>query len=203
MYESARKLSRRGIVIEIGSWKGRSTICFGSGSKDGQGATTYSIDPHTGSSEHIRQFGKVDTYDEFLKNIKVTEVHKYIVPVRKTSEEASKNFDKKVDFILVDGAHEYVYVNKDYKLWFPKLKNGGIIAFHDCYQALGVHLLTALILVTSSKVKDPKLVDTLTIIKKIERNSLTDRFNNILFVLYRLLFGWIGVLKIDYFGTIE
>jgi len=203
LYESAKKLSKNANIIEIGSWKGRSTICFGMGVRDGNGATIYAIDPHKGSSEHIKRFGKIDTYKEFLNNINTAGIEKFVVPIKATSEEAAKDFNKQANFILVDGAHEYGYVKKDYDLWFPKLVNGGIIAFHDCWHAPGVHFLTALILFTSTKVRKPRLLDTLTTMEKVEQNSLVDRVCNILFVLYRLLFGWIGTIKMDSSGTVN
>lgn len=202
LYQSAKNISKNGKIIEIGSWKGRSTICFGLGVKDGNGAKIYAIDPHKGSSEHIKWFGKVDTYKEFLSNIHKAGIDKYVIPIKATSEDASGKVAKPVDFILVDGAHEYSYVKKDYDLWFPKLQNSGIIAFHDCWHAIGVHYLTTKILLTSNSIRSPKLIDTLTVMEKVEQNNLLDRLYNFVFVIYRLVFGWVGTLKMDYTGTV-
>ncbi len=201
LYKNAKSLAKDNVIIEIGSWKGRSTICMAMGSRDGNGAIIYAIDPHKGSSEHIRLFGKVDTYKEFLKNIRSAVIEKYVSPIVKTSEAAAKDFKQKVNFVFVDGAHEYKYVRKDHDLWFPKIVNGGIIAFHDSWHSPGVQLLTAMILFSSGKVRKPRLLDTLTIMEKVERNSLSDRIYNILFVFYRLLAGWIGTVKINLFGN--
>lgn len=202
LYESAKQLPEGANIVEIGSWKGRSTVCFGMGLKDGKGSKVYAIDPHKGSSEHKKWFGKVDTYKEFLANIKSAGVDKFVVPIKKTSEEAVNGFGGNANFVLVDGAHEYEYVKKDYELWFPKLVDGGTIAFHDCWHALGVHYLTAKILLTSSQVRKPRLLDTLTILEKVSKNTLFDRLFNFVFVLYRLLFGWVGTLKMDFSGTV-
>ena len=40
---------RKGAIVEIGSWKGRSTICLGKGSKAGNKIKIYAIDPHRGT----------------------------------------------------------------------------------------------------------------------------------------------------------
>lgn len=200
LYENAKSLPKNNVIIEIGSWKGRSTICLGMGTRDGKGTTIYAIDPHKGSSEHIRLFGKVDTYREFRSNIKSAGIEKFVTPIIKTSEAAAKDFHRQVNFVFVDGAHEYEYVRKDYELWFPKIVNGGIIAFHDSWHSPGVQFLTAMILFSSGKVRKPRLLDTLTIMEKVERNSLSDRVCNIMFVFYRLLAGWIGTVKINFFG---
>src|SRR3989344_2109646 len=203
LYGCAKKLSQDSVIIKIGSCKGRSTICFGMGAKDGNFVKIYAIVPHTGSSEQRRWYGKVNTYDEFIKNIKTADVDKYIVPIRKTSVDAAKEFRWFVDFVFIYGAHEYEFVKKDYDSWFPKLKSGGIIAFHDCWHAPGVHFLTAIILLTSSRVRLPKLIDTLTVMEKVEKNTAGERIGNLTFIIYRLLFGWIGTLKMDYTGTVK
>lgn len=50
----------------------------------------------------------------------------------KDSINASKCFDNKsIDFVFIDGAHDYASVCKDIRAWLPKVKKGGIIAGHD------------------------------------------------------------------------
>ena len=52
--------------------------------------------------------------------------------VRKKSQDASKLFENKsADFIYIDGDHRYSAVKKDIELYWPKLKDGGILAGHD------------------------------------------------------------------------
>lgn len=191
-------------VVEIGSWKGKSTICLGLGSKDGNRVKIYAIDPHTGSSEHNRWYGKVDTYDEFITNIKDNTLLDLVIPLKLISKEAVTLVkEDKLSFIFVDGAHEYKHVMLDYELWFPKLNEGSFIAFHDCWHALGVHYLTAKLLITSSEIRNPKLIDTMTVFEKVKKNNVLDRFLNVMFVIYRFAFGWIGTIKMDLTGTVE
>lgn len=52
--------------------------------------------------------------------------------IRDTSKNASILFcDNFFDFIYIDANHSYQAVKEDLEIWFPKLKNGGIIAGHD------------------------------------------------------------------------
>ena len=51
-------------------------------------------------------------------------------------DEKSEDFaeviqDSELDFIFIDGDHSYEGVSKDIKLWWPKVKSGGIFAGHD------------------------------------------------------------------------
>ena len=202
LYQTAKTINKNDVIVEIGSWKGKSTICLGKGVQDGNKAKVYAVDPHTGSSEHHKMFGEVNTYQEFVQNIENAGVEQYIEPIRKTSEEASKNFHEPIGFLFVDGAHEFKLVELDIKSWFSKIRNGGIIAFHDTWGFLGPNLATTILLLTSPQIKNPKLVDTVTSFEKVKKNSFYDRTKNILFLIYRILFGWVGTIKLGYKGTV-
>jgi hypothetical protein len=51
---------------------------------------------------------------------------------RRFSVDAVKEFaDSSIDFIYIDANHDYKHCTEDLNLWFPKVKNGGLIAGHD------------------------------------------------------------------------
>ena len=70
LYNLARNCQGKGVIAEIGSWKGKSTIWLAYGSKQGKNVRIYAIDPHTGSSSHREKYGSIWTFDEFQKNIR-------------------------------------------------------------------------------------------------------------------------------------
>jgi predicted O-methyltransferase YrrM len=39
--------------------------------------------------------------------------------------------DEKVDFLFIDGDHTYEGVKRDFEMYSPLVRNGGVIAFHD------------------------------------------------------------------------
>ncbi len=201
LYNTAKEIKTGNVIVEVGSWKGRSTICLGNGSKDGNKVKIFAIDPHIGSSEHHKMFGKIDTFEEFKQNISKAGVSEFTEPIRDTSENAAKNFNQQIEFVFIDGAHEYSFVKLDFNLWFPKVMNEGILAFHDSWHFIGPNLATAIPLLTSAKIKNPRLVDTITYFEKVERNSISDRLKNIGFVIYRTLFGIRGFLRLKYQGS--
>jgi len=54
--------------------------------------------------------------------------------IKKTSDEAVIDIPDNVDFVHIDGHHEYSQVVKDINNYFPKIKVGGIISGHDYIQ---------------------------------------------------------------------
>jgi hypothetical protein len=51
--------------------------------------------------------------------------------IRKTSIDAAQDIPGNLDFIYIDGNHEYEAVKKDIEVYYPKVKQGGIIGGHD------------------------------------------------------------------------
>lgn len=49
-----------------------------------------------------------------------------------TSVEAAGYFlEGSLDFIYIDGNHEQKYVEQDLRMWWPKLRKGGVLSGHD------------------------------------------------------------------------
>ncbi len=63
--------------------------------------------------------------------------------LRMLSSEAVDNFnDEELDFIYVDARHDYCGVRQDIEMYWPKLKEGGIMAGHDYLTAQEVDVLS-------------------------------------------------------------
>jgi hypothetical protein len=54
-----------------------------------------------------------------------------LVFIKKKSEDAITSIPDNVDFVYVDGNHDYEFIKKDIELYYPKVKEHGIIAGHD------------------------------------------------------------------------
>ncbi|MBD3247864.1 class I SAM-dependent methyltransferase [Candidatus Falkowbacteria bacterium] len=177
LYNLAKNTKNKGEIVEIGSWKGRSTICLALGSKEAFGRKVYAIDPHTGSPEHKERNPGVDTFDDFKKNIKEAGVSDLVEPIRAYSFEASKIFDKSIEFLFIDGAHEYEAVLKDFEDWFPKVAPGGIIAFHDSTGGAwdGPTKVVNEKVFTGNNFKDVGFVDSISFGTKVLENTEKDR----------------------------
>ncbi|MEW6581543.1 MAG: class I SAM-dependent methyltransferase [Actinomycetota bacterium] len=131
LYELARRGPPGAAVVEVGSWKGRSTVCLALGARAGGGGAVVAVDPHTGSEEHHRELGAVDTFAEFTENVARAGVGDVVRPVRVTSTQAAAEFDGPVGVVFIDGAHDFASVCDDIEAWLPRVVPGGTVAFHD------------------------------------------------------------------------
>lgn len=54
--------------------------------------------------------------------------------LRMTSVDAAATFeDESIDFVFIDGNHEYKAVMDDFRAWYPKLKRGGFFCGDDVF----------------------------------------------------------------------
>ena len=188
LYNLAKNCTGEGVIVEIGSWQGKSTIWLGRGSKKGNNVKIYAIDPHTGASEQKERYGKVWTFEEFKKNIKNAKVDDITIPIVKPSEEAAKDLNEPVELVFIDGAHEYELVKLDFELWFPKVINGGIMAFHDTRGRRGPAKVVEELVYKSKSFRNVRFVDTITFAEKVRQNSMVDRITNRYILLLKKLY---------------
>lgn len=118
-------------IIEIGSWKGKSTIlmAYALNSFDPDSGRIFCVDHFQGSPE----IGAVNTFPEFFKNLVNHYADWCAFPIPLKSADAALLFDDKpfFDLLYIDAAHDYENVSRDFTLWSPKVRSGGIVAFHD------------------------------------------------------------------------
>ena len=131
LYSLASTLTS-GTIVEIGSRKGRSTICLALALKHHNSkATIIAIDHFVGSSRHKESGEQIRTFDQFTENIKKFGVDDIITPLVKTSEEAAEGFDKQIDMLFIDAEHTYESVKKDVDLRAGNIVSGWYLCLHD------------------------------------------------------------------------
>jgi len=143
LFNKATELPKNGVIIEIGSFMGLSSIIMASAllSNNNYKAKIYCVDTWEGSPEHknLDEVKSKQLYEIFLENIQKYKVNSIIYPIRKPSVEAANEFeDLSADFIFIDGDHSFESCYSDLVTWYPKLKEGGILFGHDCVPGSGV-----------------------------------------------------------------
>ncbi|RVT94944.1 class I SAM-dependent methyltransferase [Sphingomonas crocodyli] len=142
----------RQLVVEIGVWKGGSTIAMAERMRElGVDGAVIAVDTWLGSVEHwveeqwTPHLGLVHGYPsiqrKFMANVTDSCVQDYVVPLPSDSINASeiiKWFGIQADVIHIDAGHDYASVMADLSAWWPVLKPGGLYIGDD-YHENGVH----------------------------------------------------------------
>jgi len=146
------------VVVEIGSWKGRSTIAIAGGLRAAGRGRVFAVDPHHGSAEH-QGGGPVDTFPEFLENVASRGLGGHVVPIRETSHAARARFaDRSVHMLFIDGAHDYASVRQDIDDWRSALVVGARVAFHNTEWPGVGRALREVVVCARSEFRQPRLV---------------------------------------------
>lgn len=137
LFEIAQKSTAQdGVIVEIGSSYGRSTVCLGLGvSLANSKNKVYSIDPHTGGKglrEKLKDKDNYSSLEGFKKNLERFFLDEKVVPIIKTSANALNEWQgQKICLLFIDGWHTYDAVKYDILGWAKHVISGGIIALHD------------------------------------------------------------------------
>ena len=126
LFAAATKCSGRGAIVEIGSWKGRSTTWLAHGAKT-RGLHVYAVDPHVGS----REDPAARTFELFIENVRDAGVLDAVHPLVMTSAEAARTLSEPVELLFLDGDHSLTGATHDARVWLPRVVVGGTGMFHD------------------------------------------------------------------------
>lgn len=156
-----------GALVEIGSWKGKSTVVIAAGSKAAGREKVYAIDPHKGGPDQEGLgYKNIDTEGEFRKNIKTAGIEDYVVPLVMKSSDAVQKWQDPIRLLWIDGDHDYGAVKNDFLIWEPYVIDGGVIALHDTYAWEGPRKVVEEHLLISNRFTILGFVDTITAVKK-------------------------------------
>lgn len=126
LYRLAQQVPNHGVIVEIGSFKGGSTICFAAGAS-AKGVTIHCID--TFMAENVTGNEGQDTYAAFLHN---TAIYRDMITVhRGYSYDMHGEFSEQIDLLFVDGDHSYEGVTSDLRLYVPRMHDNAILIMHD------------------------------------------------------------------------
>ena len=124
-----------GRVVEIGTFKGKSTVWMAQALKQRaeEGAKVAAIDPHinTKDTEVVPDYQEESSYEAFMNNVSSAGLDEWVEPVKKMSADAAKDWNQPIRLLFIDGSHRYEDVLLDLQLWEPDVNAGGIIILHD------------------------------------------------------------------------
>ena len=114
--------------IEIGSFAGESAQIF---IKTNVFQKLYCIDPWKNGYDETDIASEQNEQAQKIFNQKFKD-EKRIIKIKDYSFNVIDKFsDESIDFIYIDGNHQYQFIKKDIQNYFNKIKKGGIISGHD------------------------------------------------------------------------
>ena len=139
--EAAASLEPPARIVEIGSFRGRSTIVLAQAAADG--VEVIAIDPHAGSDRGPQEIetdaatGESD-HERFVANLERAGVRARVRHVREFSQDALPAVEGEIDLLYVDGAHRYGPARDDIAAWGARVRPGGRMFIHDSFSSVGV-----------------------------------------------------------------
>ncbi|RZM05403.1 MAG: class I SAM-dependent methyltransferase, partial [Pedobacter sp.] len=133
LYHFATTVPHGGTIVEIGSWKGKSTYCLARGLKKGK---VFAIDPFDASGEG----GSAEIYQQgqgnqpLLKGFKNHMRKLRVLGKINILKGYSKDFVNQIDqinLLFIDGDHSQEGAEFDFRSYSPAIANGGYLLFHD------------------------------------------------------------------------
>jgi predicted O-methyltransferase YrrM len=143
LWQRARTLRAGDSIVEIGSFRGRSTITLALGAP--ADVSIVAIDPHAGSDRGPQEISGDairgdDDHSVFLTNLERAGVGDRVRHVRKFSDDALEDVDGSVTLLFIDGAHRYGPARADIDEWGRRVDAGGSMLIHDAFSSIGVTL---------------------------------------------------------------
>jgi len=132
-----------GTIVEIGSFRGRSTIVLARAAPPD--ASVVAIDPHAGGDRGPQEFaadaerGDAD-HAAFAANLQAAGVADRVRHVRRESQVALEEVPGGIDLLYVDGAHRFTPALQDLVRWGDRVRPGGAMLVHDAFSSVGVTL---------------------------------------------------------------
>ncbi len=143
LFDSAANCPADGLIVEIGSFRGRSTIVLAIAADPS--VQVVAIDPHAGNDrgpQEIDGFEEqaADDHGVFTANLAASGVSDRVRHIREFSDAALDMVDGDIDVLYIDGAHRYAPALADIRAWGARVGDGGTMLIHDSFSSIGVTL---------------------------------------------------------------
>jgi predicted O-methyltransferase YrrM len=141
LYDAAARCAPDGTIVEIGSFRGRSTIVLASAAPPG--AVVVAIDPHAGNDRGPQELegyadAAADDHAVFTANLAAAGVADRVRRLRMFSDGALDEVHGPIEVLYIDGAHRYAPALADVRAWGARVAPGGAMLIHDSFSSIGV-----------------------------------------------------------------
>ncbi|GAC1409485.1 MAG: hypothetical protein NVSMB53_01830 [Gemmatimonadaceae bacterium] len=118
--------------LEIGSFKGRSTVGIAYVTRELGLGSVVAVDPHTSPSTTDPDLrGMTTSYDDFVANLTAAGVRERVEIKRVYSHQLAREWNDSIRFLWIDGDHTYEGAKADLDMFRRYLVDGALVAMHD------------------------------------------------------------------------
>jgi predicted O-methyltransferase YrrM len=141
LWDRASEVDDGGRIVEIGSFRGRSTIVLATAA--GRGVDVVAIDPHAGNDRGPNEITgfEAEARDDrlqFHRNLVAAGVADRVRHIPRFSNAALGEVPGAVDLLYVDGAHRWRPAAADLRDWGSRVPEGHVMLIHDSFSSVGV-----------------------------------------------------------------
>lgn len=119
-------------LVEIGSYLGRSTIVLAATLRAvSPRSLLFAVDPHRGTvgAADSRLDRGASTFERFIAYVEAAGVSDWVRPIRALSYET--DWTGTIDLLFIDGLHDRMNVERDFRHFEPFLSPAALVLFHD------------------------------------------------------------------------
>lgn len=122
----------RGVVLEIGSFKGRSTVGLASVARRFALGSVVAVDPFTAPSRTDPDLaGQATSFDDFTATLRGAGLLEQVEVHRAYSHQLVREWSRPIRLLWIDGDHTYDGARLDVTGFAPHVAPFGIVAIHD------------------------------------------------------------------------
>lgn len=134
-----------GVLGEIGTYCGKSTLYLAAAVRAAGGGTVVTVDHHVGSEENQpgwewhdttmvdEHAHRLDTLPALRRNLYDAGVEDVVVAVVGRSQAVGALWSTQLAFLFLDGGHTEEQAQADYAAWSSHVAPGGLLVIHDVF----------------------------------------------------------------------
>lgn len=134
------------VIVELGSYTGKSTCCLARGSAEGNKVPVFAVDLWTAGTSRKGLNFRVRKPDEkggsskfhwpevrevFDRRMKWLDTASVVQPTMGASVDVAADFDQPIGLLFIDAEHSYDACHADFDAWARWVVPGGVVALHD------------------------------------------------------------------------
>jgi predicted O-methyltransferase YrrM len=144
LYDAAAQAAPNGVILEIGSYCGKSAVYIGAAAK-AHGGTLVTIDHHRGSEEtqpgweyHDPETvdpasNRMNTLPFLRRTLELAELEEHVIAIVGRSTRVATFWRTPLAMLFIDGGHSEQEAQGDYASWAPHIQPGGLLVIHDVF----------------------------------------------------------------------